>query len=257
MSTITFTTDFGDGSSYVAALKGAVLAVNPAARLLDLSHRLPPQDLSSAAWFLTDSLPYFPAGTIHVIVVDPGVGTNRALLCVEWAGQLLLVPDNGCWTLVARPNDPLRVRRLENRRFWRPDISMTFHGRDILAPVAGKLSLGVAPADLGPELTNWVTLTLPRPDVAADLVRGQVVVIDPFGNLVTNIPADLIPPGSEVRIDRIGSVPWVRTYGENEPGTLVALIGSSRRLELAVVNASAAVRLGVGVGEPVEVVRNG
>jgi hypothetical protein len=257
MTTITFTTDFGDGSSYVAALKGAVLSVNPAARLLDLTHRLPSQDIKSAAWFLADALPYFPAGAIHIIVVDPGVGTNRALLCVEWAGQLLLVPDNGCWTPLVRRNDAVCVRRLENRRFWGPEVSNTFHGRDILAPVAGHLSLGIAPAEFGPEVTDWTTLTLPQPQVAADAVRGEVAVVDPFGNLVSNIPANDIPPGCEVRIHGIGSVPWARTYGESEPGALVALIGSSRRLEIAVVNGSAAIRLGVGVGEPVEVVRNG
>src|SRR5439155_11328439 len=114
---VTLTTDFGDGSSYVAAMKGALLAVNPAARPLDLSHRLPPQDLTAAAYFLADALPWFPAGTVHVVVVDPGVGTGRALLCVEWNGQTVLVPDNGCWTAILRPGDPPpRVYRLEERR---------------------------------------------------------------------------------------------------------------------------------------------
>src|SRR3954470_4439251 len=105
---VTLTTDFGDGSSYVAAMKGAILAVNPAARLLDLSHRLPPQDLLAAAYFLSDTLRWFPPGTIHLVVVDPGVGTDRAALCVEWNGQVILVPDNGCWTPVLRPADAVQ-----------------------------------------------------------------------------------------------------------------------------------------------------
>src|SRR5689334_23663128 len=147
---VTLTTDFGGGSSYVAAMKGALLTVNPAARLVDLSHDLPPQDLVATAYFLADALPWFPTGTIHVVVVDPGVGTERHLLCVEWRGQHLLVPDNGCWTALIADNERPTVHRLAERRFWRPEVSATFHGRDILAPVAGHLSLGVAPADLGP-----------------------------------------------------------------------------------------------------------
>src|SRR5262245_18257283 len=125
----TLTTDFGEGSAYVAAMKGALLAVNPAARLIDLSHRLPPQDLVAAAYFLAGALQWFPPGTVHVGVVDPGVGTERALLCVEWKGQTILVPDNGCWTPLLGPSDTPRVRRLENRAYWRPEVSATFHGR--------------------------------------------------------------------------------------------------------------------------------
>ncbi len=257
MRTVTLTTDFGDGSSYVAALKGALLAVNPAVRPVDLSHGLPPQDLTAAAYFLADTLPLFPPGTIHVVVVDPGVGTDRALLCVEWAGQTILVPDNGCWTSVIRPCEPPRVHRLEERRFWRPQVSATFHGRDILAPVAGHLSLGVQPNELGPPVHEWVRLALPQPEATPDGVRGVVVVADPFGNLVTNIPADAVTATAQVRIGGHSVPRRVRAYGDAEPGTLVALIGSSGRLEVAVVNGSAAARLGVGVGAPVSVVRNG
>src|SRR5436190_24187872 len=123
MALVTLTTDYGDGSSYAAALKGAVLAVNPAASVFDLSHRMPPQDLAATAYFLADVLPCFPTGTVHVVVVDPGVGTRRALLAVEWNGQTVLVPDNGCWTSVLRPDGkPPRVFRLESASYWRPDV---------------------------------------------------------------------------------------------------------------------------------------
>jgi S-adenosylmethionine hydrolase len=253
MTTVTLTTDFGPGSSYVAAMKGALLAVNPAARVLDLTHNLPPQNLVAAAYFLADALPWFPPATIHVVVVDPGVGTNRALLCVETAGQVILVPDNGCWTLLVREDVLPQVYRLDERRFWRPNVSATFHGRDILAPVGGHLSRGVSPAELGPPVSDWVRLELPQPVVSADGVRGEVVVVDPFGNLVTNIPASAVPPVGHVRVDGHSIPRLVRTYGDAEPDALVALIGSSGRLEVAVVNGSAAVRLGVGSGAAVEV----
>jgi S-adenosyl-L-methionine hydrolase (adenosine-forming) len=250
---VTLTTDFGAGSSYVAAMKGALLAVNPAARVLDLTHDLPPQDLVATAYFLADALPWFPRDTIHVIVVDPGVGTGRALLCVAWNGSYLVVPDNGCWTsLIDETGPPPLVHRLTERRFWRPEVSATFHGRDILAPVAGHLSRGTAPADLGPPATTWQRLSLPRPVASPEGVRGEVVVVDRFGNLVTNIPARAVPLESRVAVPGSEAVRFVRTYGDAEPGALVALIGSGGRLEVAVVNGSAAARLGLGVGAVVE-----
>jgi S-adenosylmethionine hydrolase len=253
--TVTLTTDFGDGSSYVAAMKGAVLAVNPAARLLDLTHRLPPQDLIAAAYFLSDSLPWFPEGTIHVVVVDPGVGTERALLCVDYSGQIILVPDNGCWTPLFPPSYEPRVYRLEDRRYWRQEVCPTFHGRDIFAAVAGHLSLGLSPSELGPQIRRWDRLALPEPVITADAARGQVVVVDPFGNLVTNIPGSICT-GMPVCIAGQTVDNWVKCYGQAEPGTLLALIGSAGRLEIAVVNGSAAAQLGVGRGATVEVYRH-
>src|SRR5262249_606043 len=153
---ITLTTDFGDGSPYVAAMKGVILGINPAARLIDLSHHIPPQDVRHAAYFLAESIPNFPPEAIHVLVVDPGVGTDRALLYVEGERHRLLAPDNGCWTAV--PNTPRRVIRLTERNYWRPEVSNTFHGRDILAPVAAHLSLGVDASLLGPAVTRWEQL---------------------------------------------------------------------------------------------------
>lgn len=250
---VTLSTDFGSGSSYVAAMKGALLAVNPAARLLDLTHDLPPQNLVATAYFLADTLPWFPDKTIHVIVVDPGVGTDRDILCVEWRGQLVLVPDNGCWTSLTEDSDRPVVHRLAERRYWRSEVSATFHGRDILAPVAGHLTLGVPPAELGPPVTNWQRLSLPLPTETAQGVRGQVVIVDRFGNLISNVSARAITPGAIAVLPGGTPVKLVRTYGEAEPGTLVALIGSSGRLEVAVINGSAAARLGLGVGAPIDV----
>jgi S-adenosylmethionine hydrolase len=257
MATVTLTTDFGEGSSYVAALKGAVLTVDPSTQLLDLSHCLPPQNLVATALFLADAIPYFPRGTIHVVVIDPGVGTDRALLCVEWNGQLILAPDNGCWMSILRPTDlSPHVTRLAEPRFWRPIVSATFHGRDILAPVAGHLSIGVTPAELGPPVTEWVSLSLAEPVATPGGFRGCVIAVDAFGNLITNIRAEAVPPLASVQIGNQPVPRIVRTYGDAEPGTLVGLIGSSGRLEVAVVCGSAATMLGFGVGTPVEVTRN-
>jgi hypothetical protein len=250
---ITLTTDFGEGSSYVAALKGAIIAVNPAARIADLSHSIPPQNLTAASYFLGDVLPYFPIGAIHVVVVDPGVGSDRALLCVVWNGQYILVPDNGCWTcLEPLAKTSVRVYRLCREQFWRNPVSATFHGRDILGPVAGHWSLGVSPVDLGVRVEDWVRLKLPEPVESHGRIRGEVIIVDGFGNLVSNIR---LRPNWRVKLVALRGAEDIRlqrSYGESEPGTLVALTGSCGRLEVAVVNGSAAERLGIGIGDEVE-----
>ena len=185
---ITLTTDFGEDSPYVAALKGVLLGLNPAARLVDLSHQIPPQDVRHAAYFLANALPYFPPGALHVVVVDPGVGSERALLYVELGGQKILAPDNGCWTLLpGAEGAAVGYIRLVQERPLAPDISATFHGRDILAPVAGHLSLGTIPEELGPPLEDWVRLEVPVPRSGLNRIAGEVVFIDHFGNLITPI----------------------------------------------------------------------
>lgn len=252
---ITLTTDFGAGSSYVAAMKGVILGLNPAVRLIDLTHQIPPQDVRHAAYFLADSIPYFPVGAIHVVVVDPGVGTARRLLYAEVAGQRLLAPDNGCWTLIPGADRTNVAISLIEPRFWRSTVSDTFHGRDILAPVAAHLSLAVTPAELGPPVTDWIRLQEPPATRTEKGIIGEVVCVDHFGNLITNIPADqyLALAGQSIRVQvGIHAVERrVRTYGEAAAGTLVALISSSGRLEVAEVNGNAARRLQVGAGTPV------
>jgi S-adenosylmethionine hydrolase len=253
---ITLTTDFGTDSPYVAAVKGVILALNPAARVVDLSHEIPPQDVRHAAFFLASALPYFPASALHVVVVDPGVGGERSALYVEVAGQRLLAPDNGCWTLVAEGEAPARVIRLAEPRFWRQPVSATFHGRDIFAPVAAHLSLGVAPEELGPPVSGWVRLETPAPRSGMNSVSGEVVFIDHFGNLITNIPADRVRTPDVLAVGEQtfnGGFRWVRTYAEADAGALVALASSRGVLEVAVVRGSAARRLRATVGTPVTV----
>ncbi len=255
---ITLTTDFGEGSPYVAAMKGVLLTINPRARPLDLSHAIPQQDLRHAAFFLRSALPYFPPGTLHVVVVDPGVGTERAALYVEAAGQRLLVPDNGCWTELARTApEPPRVIRLAESSYWRPAVSATFHGRDVFAPAAAHLSLGLDPQRLGPPLTDWVRLDFPQPALGENVLAGEVLFVDRFGNLITNIPGDAYAAWADrsVRITVGGRevARRVSTYGEASPGTPVALISSAGLFEVAVVQGNAARELNAGPGTPVRV----
>ena len=256
---ITLTTDFGEDSPYVAAMKGVLVGINPAARLVDLSHQLPPQDLRYAAFFLATAIPYFPAEVIHVIVVDPGVGTERALLYVEVGGHRLLVPDNGCWTTLVRDEAP-RVLRLSESRYWRLPVSATFHGRDILAPVAALLSLGLEASSLGPAVSDWMRIELPQPTREANSMRGEVLFVDHFGNLITNIPATALPSPPQSLHVKVGDVEIsqrVRCYGEAQPGELVALVSSTRLLEIAVNQGNAARQLGARVGAPVSVTSSG
>lgn len=252
---ITLTTDFGEDSPYVAAMKGVILTVNSEARLIDLTHQIPPQNLWHAAFFLKHSLPHFPPGTLHVIVVDPGVGTEREMLYVEARGQCLLVPDNGCWTLFANQQETTMVRVLAESRYWRSPVSATFQGRDILAPVAGWLSRGLAPESIGPTTAEWVRLRVPEPEVRGDGIHGEVVFVDHFGNLITNIPGEKLAAlkGRNIRV-LVGSSEvdvFARTYGETTPGTLLALISSSGMLEIALNQGNAADRLGAAFGTPV------
>jgi hypothetical protein len=255
---ITLTTDFGHDTPYVAAMKGVILNINPAGHLIDLCHDIPPQDLRHAAFCIAGSIPYFPPGAIHVIVVDPGVGSDRALLYVEIAGHRLLVPDNGCWTTLL-PDDatPARVIRLSEPRWWRAAVSHTFHGRDILAPVAGHLSLGIDPAQFGPPAGDYVRLPISRPRTIENGIQGEVVFVDHFGNLVTNIPGGLV--SSPPTVLQVGKKTftkkwrWVHTYAEAPPGNLVALVSSAGTVELAVVQGNGAQTLKAGVGTAVTI----
>jgi S-adenosylmethionine hydrolase len=252
---ITLTTDFGEDSPYVAAMKGIILSINPAARLLDLSHAIPPQDIPHTAWFTSSALPWFPADTIHVVVVDPGVGTRRELLYIECCGQRILAPDNGCWTWLDQKKKPT-VRRLRERRWWLPTVSATFHGRDILAPVAAQLSLGIEPALLGPKTTRWTQLKQETPFCRPGRVLGSVVFVDRFGNLITNVPAAAVgqpPEELTVGANPIADFRWVRTYGEAQRGEVVALFGSTGHLEVAVVEGSAGALFAAKFGTAVSV----
>jgi S-adenosyl-L-methionine hydrolase (adenosine-forming) len=253
---ITLTTDFGTGSPYVAQMKGVILTIAPAVTLVDITHDVPPQDVRQGALVLEDTTPRFPEGTLHVAVVDPGVGTARRLVYAELGRQRYLAPDNGLLSRVAVTASARRLIALTNRSYWLPDVSPTFHGRDILAPVAAHLSRGVPPEQLGEPLDHLESLAWPAVTHEAQCITGTVLAIDSFGNLITNVRVEdlaAIPDPSAVQLTCSGVTVTglVHTYGQRPSRSVVALIGSNRRLEVALVGGSAAKRLKAVVGDPV------
>lgn len=259
---ITLTTDFGIDSPYVAEMKGVIYTMNPRASVVDISHAIPAQDIRQGALVLAQTTRWFPPGTIHIAVVDPGVGSSRGIIYAEIEGQHYILPDNGLLSSVlgglADSTAPSTMVAIENRQYWRADISKTFHGRDIMAPVAAHLSLGLDPMLLGSPRSEITLLRWPEAKVLAAKIQGEVISIDSFGNLVTNITAEMlspIPNPEQVAIhcDEHETVGIWRTYSDQPPMTLMALVGSSGKLELAIVDDSAKVMLGVRVGEKVTV----
>ncbi len=255
---ITLTTDFGVGSPYVAAMKGVILSINPDARLVDITHAVGPQDVRQGALIVAEAAQWFPPGTIHVVVVDPGVGTERRLIYGEFDGRHFLAPDNGLVSRLAIRTPPSTIIQLTNRQYWLPEVSATFHGRDILAPAAAHLSLGLDPRRLGEPLQHLVELEWAEASVSPSRIEGVVETIDSFGNLITNITAEQlagVPRGEEVVIacDEHETRGIFRTYADQPEMTLIALVGSSGKLELAIVGESAAIMLGVRAGTPVRV----
>lgn len=254
---ITLTTDFREGSPYVAAMKGVIYALAPAARIVDLTHSVPPQDVRQGALALAQVCPLFPAGTIHVAVVDPGVGTARKIVYAEIAGHRFVCPDNGLLSRLAASAAPSKMREVSAAKWFRQPLSATFHGRDVMAPVAAHLSLGLDPDELGPPLDELVLLDEPGASMAAQRITGEVVSVDSFGNLVTNISREMLAqaPTNEsvvIRCDEHETHGIFRTYADQPPMTLIALVGSGDMLELAIVDDSAKIMLGVGVGAKVE-----
>jgi hypothetical protein len=261
---ITLLTDFGTESTYPAQMKGVILGRCPQASIVDLSHGVPRHDVRTAAFMLASAAPAFPPGTIHAAVVDPQVGSPRRILAAEAGGYVYLAPDNGLLTLVATGgflhggSKATRIVAVENRDLFRQDVSSTFHGRDIFAPVAAALAGGVNFTDLGPAIDSIARFDLPLPERQGDRIVGQVLTVDSFGNLVTNVPAAMLA-GSDpttVQVRLMGAVirGLSRSYSDVPAGALLAYIGSAGLLELAVNRQSAAARLGAGATTPVSVV---
>lgn len=256
-SRITLLTDFGLDGPYVAAMKGVIWSHNPLVEIVDITHAVPPQDVRQGAWLWAEASPWFPPGTLHVGVVDPGVGGSRKLIYAELGDQRYLAPDNGLLSCLALRRPPSTIRRLSDSRWWLPRVSSTFHGRDILAPLAARLSLGLPPEELGPAETTLVTLAWPEASAVPGKITGEVVAIDSFGNLVTNVTAEQlagVPTGEELQVlcDEHETRGLFRTYSDQPEMTLIALVGSSGRLEIALVGDNAARMLSVKVGTPVE-----
>ena len=255
---ITLTTDFGPSSPYVAAMKGVILSLNPLARIVDISHSIPPQQVFYGAQVLLETTVLFPPDTIHVAVIDPGVGTTRAIVCVEFSWGTYVCPDNGLLGRLAEKQTPSKITCVEDSRFFRPCVAPTFHGRDIMAPVAAHLSLGVDSSELGNPHSRLRQLPWPGAEKVANRITGEVVAVDSFGNLITNITREMLAdvPRDEtvvIHCDEHRTNSIFTTYADQPPMTLVAIIGSNDQLELAIVDDSAKIMLGVDVGTAVEV----
>ncbi len=249
-------TDFGLRDHYVGVVKGVILSENPEARLVDLGHDVTPQDVASAYFLLENSYSYFPEGTVFMAVVDPGVGTERQILAVRTPTHVFVAPDNGLLSFLEDRERDLEVRLVRNREWMLPKISATFHGRDVFAPVVGRLSRGEAFERVGPKAGSMRHLHASKPDVHREgVVVGEVISVDRFGNLVTNIPIGRLLEASKVEVKIAGkSIGGLsETYGKRKAGTLVALPGSGGKLEIAVARGDAAKKLGVAAGEIVRV----
>jgi S-adenosylmethionine hydrolase len=255
---VTLLTDFGLRDPFVGLMKAQVYGRLPCARIVDLTHDLPPYRPAVAAFWLERARHWCPPGTVHVAVVDPGVGTARRLLAAEVGGQAFLGPDNGLLGAVLA-EDSARVWSIDPAglgRFGLGTPSATFHGRDVLAPLAAELAAGrVTAADLGPVVTDWRPSAIPTPRPAADGLKGEILLVDRYGNAFTNVSADVLGTRAGAVLEVAGRrLPIVRTYGDAPPGTAVALANSFGVLEVAVVTGDAASELDLRTGDPVRLV---
>jgi S-adenosyl-L-methionine hydrolase (adenosine-forming) len=253
---ITLTTDFGTSDHFVGTMKGVILGISPRARFVDITHEIAPQDVNEAAFVIAQAWRYFPKGSIHVVVVDPGVGSARRPILCEAEGQFFIAPDNGVLSMIFDSCRP-KVRVLSNEKLFLKKVSKTFHGRDVFAPAAAHLSKGLAPAKFGKLIQDFSRNFLSKP---ARLSRhdwsGVVLKTDRFGNLITNFHIDEFPELRERSLElRAGLERITRlagTFAETALGELFAIVGSSGYVEVVVNQGSAAKRLGVGTGSPVE-----
>jgi S-adenosyl-L-methionine hydrolase (adenosine-forming) len=258
MRIITLLTDFGLEDGYVAAMKGVIAGIAPDARLVDITHLVPPQDVAFARFRLLTVAPFFPAGTVHLAVVDPGVGTARRALGVRSrSGSLFVGPDNGVLTGALEADPPIAAVELSEPGVWRtPDPSATFHGRDIFAPIAAHLAGGAALESLGRSIARdeLVKLELPHWERVPGGATGAIQAVDRFGNLISNVPGTaLAGRGSWSAAISGRTLPGHRTYGDVPPGSALALVGSHGFVELAVHRGDARRTLGAAVGDRVQI----
>jgi S-adenosylmethionine hydrolase len=251
---ITLTSDFGLSDPYVAMMKGVILSINPSAVLVDLTHKIRAGSISQAAGLIYETFVYFPMGTVHLGVVDPGVGSGRRPIAVEAEGHFFVGPDNGIFWPVIQDDSEAKVIRLQDRRFFLLEVSHTFHGREIFAPVAAHLSLGVDLDGMGPCVQDAVQLRMPRPHQIEDILYGEIVRVDNFGNLVSNIPSKELGHflGSSQPTFEVGNVvirKLSQIYADGEEGEPLSLINSSNMLEIAVNLGRASEYIGAEEGE--------
>jgi S-adenosylmethionine hydrolase len=252
---ITLTTDFGTKDWFVGTMKGVIASIAPNTRVIDITHETPPGDIRAGAFALAASYNFFPGDTIHVVVVDPGVGSKRKPVAVQTTNYAFVGPDNGVLSLSLANEKIKTIRALENEDYFLRPVSRTFHGRDIFAPVAGHLSRGLPIQKLGPALKDFVRLKWPRPRQSRGSIEGEVVYLDRFGNGITNISGKLLSGLSQascyIFAPRRCVCPLKDFYQGVPAGKPVAVPGSSGFVEIALNSGSAAERLGLKIGTPV------
>lgn len=244
MALVTLLTDFGTADSYVAEVKGVILSLAPGTTLVDITHDVPPGDIRSGAYLLGRTWHRFPPGTVHLVVVDPGVGTDRRAVALTAQGHSFVGPDNGVFSPV------LRDTQVEIVTLPTPEhASPTFHGRDLFAPVAAARANGAALASLGEPLVNVPhRLAYTEPHYEGKSIVGEILYVDRFGTLVTNLSVEMVPPYASIEVEGLALGPLRRTFGDVPTGGLLAYVGSGGEIEVAVRDGSAARRLGLGVG---------
>jgi S-adenosylmethionine hydrolase len=260
MTVLSITTDFGLTNGFVGVMKGVIYGIAPDAKIVDISHLISAQNVLEGAYALWRAVPFFPSGSVHVGVVDPGVGTKRRPIGARLGDQYFIAPDNGLLTPLIldaeRKGEAVEFVHLDNPKYWLPKVSNTFHGRDIFAPTGAHLAAGVPLRELGTQITDPIRLDLPRPEKTDNGWLAHVTIIDIFGNLTTDLPEEALAGRLEVLIrirDReIDGI--IESYGHRQVGDLVALVDSEYYIEIAVVNGSAARTLGAQVGDVVEVI---
>ena len=257
-STITLTTDFGLQDHYVSVLKAVILGISPESRIIDISHQIPPQDIMAGAWVVRNSAMLFPKNSVHVVVVDPGVGTDRKPIALKINDQYFVGPDNGIFSLIGDKYDYEAIE-LTNKKLWLDDVSETFHGRDIFAPVAAHLAKGVPLSDLGKPLGQLSTYRWATPISDKDGIQGWIVHIDGYGNLISNITKGMVqkagdPENFRVYVGNTILNGLVTTFGSVPEGEPAAYIGSSGMLEIAINKGNAREMLGVEKGAQLSLV---
>lgn len=249
---ITLTTDFGENDGYVGTMKGVIFSINPHAQIVDISHQIPAQKIDIAAFILFNSYKYFPPGTIHVIVVDPGVGSQRKILAVQAGGHIFIAPDNQLLKYIFFEHETTEVIEVLNKKYFLDIISATFHGRDIFAPVAAHLSLGTPIKNLGKITTDFRPGEINTPQISKDKIEGEIIFSDHFGNCISNISQQAINGKSftlecgTTFIDQLSNF-----YADAKPGGALALIGSSGYLEIAVRDGNAQKEFDIKIHDPV------
>ena len=259
MHVITLTTDFGTPDWFVATMKGVILGVNPRAIVVDITHEIPAGDIRAGAFSLAASCRSFPEGTVHVAVVDPGVGSARSAIAVQTLDYFFVGPDNGVLSWALRSEEIRTIRRLENEKLFRQPVSRTFHGRDVFAPVAAHLSKGLSIAKVGSEQSDYQRLSWPEAKRGRRSVAGEVIYIDRFGNAITNIDAQSLQASDwdrgRVCVGRRVIRGLKRFYQQAPEGEPLAIIASTGFLEIAINAGSAAGRLKIRPGDPVTLQR--